>query len=72
MRYGLSLLVCFVLTVSANAQVCNGPTCAVPQTVVKAVATARVASGSCCGVSQVSSVKTVGPIRQFFRNVFRR
>lgn len=83
MRYGLSLLVCFAMSVCANAQtVCNGTTCQRPittavKTVVSApVAVARGVVGSCCRSqsSQVSQApaKQIGPIRQFFRNVFRR
>lgn len=73
MKYGLSLLVCFAMSVCANAQtVCNGTTCQRPIT----TAVARGVVGSCCGSqgSQVSQApaKQVGPIRQFFRNVFRR
>ena len=86
MKYGLSLLVCFAMSVCANAQtVCNGDKCSraegvVVQSVkgVAHVATApiRAVAQGCCGSqgSQVSQApaKQVGPIRQFFRNVFRR
>ncbi len=73
MRYGLSLLVCFALAVSASAQECANGKCKVAfdkivTQPVKTVVTAPVAvvRGVSCQVS-AAPVQRTGPIRQFFR-----
>ncbi len=84
MRYGLCLLVCFAMTVGANAaapKVCTGDKCSrvegvVVNTVkgVVHVATAPVRAVAGCSAPAVSSApqQKTGPIRELFRNVFGR
>ena len=74
MRYGLSLLVCFALSVCANAQtVCTGDKCQRPITAaVVNVATAPVRVVACCGSQATPQQRQVGPIRQAIRNFFGR
>lgn len=70
MRYGLSLLVCFVLCAGANAQ---RTSCASSSP----VNTSCGNQGTSCGsresrVTNQSAAKQVGPIRQFVRKLFHR
>lgn len=85
MRYGLSLLVCFAMSICANAKApvtqCTGNKCSRTSTEfvipTEQKAAPVIAQGSCCGSAPARAqaqapVRQVGPIRQFFRNVFRR